>query len=209
MPHKIINKYWIFSLLIIGGIILAAIGPIPVIGQNAFGESAPIEQIPVPLVDPVLQTLADAQADEEIEGTKTPLGGIYANSPKPSWEIQWPLWGGFLSSKFGPRWGRHHSGIDIGAEYGERVIAVQAGIVVSAGYKTNGYGYSVDVDHGDGVSTTYGHLQKIKVSVGTIVRQGTTVGTVGSSGNSTGPHLHFEIQINGKALDPLLFLPNR
>ena len=101
---------------------------------------------------------------------------------------------------------RFHSGIDIGASYGTPVVAAAGGEVIQAGY-FGGYGYSVMLYHGGGYATWYAHLSSINVSMGQLVERGGLVGRIGSTGWSTGPHLHFEIRINGAAQDPMGYLP--
>ena len=116
-----------------------------------------------------------------------------------------PISGGTLTSYFGPRWGRTHKGIDWGISTGSTVVASSGGRVVSAGWN-GGYGYSVLIQHPDGRQTRYAHLSKITVSSGEYVNQGERIGLSGNTGNSTGPHLHFEIIINGTAVNPLNYL---
>jgi murein DD-endopeptidase MepM/ murein hydrolase activator NlpD len=103
------------------------------------------------------------------------------------------------------RWGRMHEGLDLGAGYGSPIHAAAAGVVVHAGW-LGGYGNLVVIDHGGGLSTAYGHQSQIAVSYGQHVGQGQVIGYVGSTGHSTGPHLHFEVRINGEAVDPLGYL---
>lgn len=125
----------------------------------------------------------------------------------------WPA-DGALTSRFGPRMHpiagvvRQHNGIDIGAPYGAPIWAAAGGRVLKAG-SMGGYGLVVIIDHGDGLSTLYAHQSRVLVSVGDVVQQGTVVGEVGSTGYSTGPHLHFEVRINGDPVDPLLWFPGR
>jgi murein DD-endopeptidase MepM/ murein hydrolase activator NlpD len=116
----------------------------------------------------------------------------------------WPCDGPVVSG-FGMRWGRMHEGIDIGCAYGTPNHAAAAGTVIYAGW-LGGYGNLVVVDHGNGLSTAYAHASSIVVGVGQTVAQGETVSLVGSTGNSSGPHLHFEVRVNGVAVDPLLYL---
>lgn len=96
---------------------------------------------------------------------------------------------------------RMHTGVDIAAPSGTAIKAAGAGRVISAGYR-NGYGNTVVIDHGGGISTLYAHCSRIYVSVGKDVKQGDRIAAVGSTGYSTGPHLHFEVRKNGKPVDP-------
>ena len=112
---------------------------------------------------------------------------------------------GVLTSGFGPRWGTVHKGIDWGVPVGTACRASRAGRVVSAGW-SGGYGYCVVIDHGDGVRTRYAHLSSIKVSNGQYVDQGEVIALTGNTGDSTGPHIHFEIIVNGTAVNPANYL---
>jgi murein DD-endopeptidase MepM/ murein hydrolase activator NlpD len=116
----------------------------------------------------------------------------------------WPV-NGPVTSGFGMRWGRMHEGIDIGAPSGTPIRAAAAGRVVYAGWMS-GYGNLVAIDHGGGISTAYGHQSSIAVGNGQIVSQGQTIGYVGCTGHCFGPHLHFEVRINGAPVDPLGYL---
>ena len=100
------------------------------------------------------------------------------------------------------RFARFHAGIDLGAGYGTPVVAAADGQVAAAGWN-GGYGRQVQVAHGDGIVTTYSHMSGIAASPGEPVRQGQVIGYVGSTGMSTGPHLHFEVRMNGRAVDPM------
>jgi murein DD-endopeptidase MepM/ murein hydrolase activator NlpD len=113
----------------------------------------------------------------------------------------WPL-SGVLTQFFG----RYHPGLDIANRTGD-IIATDKGIVIRSGWWEGGYGNAVQVDHGNGYVTTYAHMSSIAVSVGDEVDRGQKLGVVGSTGRSTGPHLHFTIQLEGKYLDPLSVLP--
>ena len=102
--------------------------------------------------------------------------------------------------------GAFHPGVDIAASYGTDVDAAGDGMVIEAG-RDAGYGRSVLIDHGDGISTRYGHLSRIFVVVGEQVKRGEVVGAVGMSGRTTGPHLHYEVLIHGAPVNPSRFLP--
>lgn len=118
--------------------------------------------------------------------------------------FQWPA-RGVLRSRFGWRWRRHHDGIDIAAPYGTPVLAAKAGRVIFAGWYYS-YGRTVIVDHSNGVTTLYGHNSRLLVRVGEAIEAGELISRVGSSGRSTGPHLHFEIRVNGRPVNPLKYL---
>ena len=110
---------------------------------------------------------------------------------------------GSITSDFGPRraFGRFHSGIDIGAKPETPCRIASAGTVVFAGWQ-NGYGKTIIVEHGDRIHTLYGHLSRLVVSRGQRVKQGAVVGLTGTTGRATGPHLHYEILVNGRPVDP-------
>jgi murein DD-endopeptidase MepM/ murein hydrolase activator NlpD len=118
---------------------------------------------------------------------------------------------GYITSGFGTRsdpftGGRaHHLGIDFSARTGDPVLAAAGGVVSYAGIKS-GYGNVVEVDHGNGYSTLYGHNSKLIVRVGDIVRAGQQLAKAGSTGRSTGPHVHFEVHVNGRPVNPRQFL---
>jgi murein DD-endopeptidase MepM/ murein hydrolase activator NlpD len=130
--------------------------------------------------------------------------GTTGNGQPSAAGLIWPC-DGVVVSGFGMRWGRMHEGIDIGCAYGMPNRAAASGTVIYAGW-LGGYGNLVVVDHGSGLSTAYAHASSILVSVGQSVSQGETVSLVGSTGNSSGPHLHFEVRVNGVAVDPLPYL---
>ena len=125
-------------------------------------------------------------------------------SPQPSRSLTGFLWPvrGPVTSPFGPRNGGFHTGIDIAVPYGTPVHAARAGTVIQAGWDS-GYGYAVIISHGGGVTTLYAHNSRLLVKVGQEVSQGEIISYSGSSGNSTGPHVHFEIRLNGIPVDPL------
>jgi murein DD-endopeptidase MepM/ murein hydrolase activator NlpD len=139
-----------------------------------------------------------------------PLAAVNTYLPDASINLQSYIWPakGVLTSGFGHRWGRMHKGIDIGAPIGTPVVAVAAGVVVSAGWNDGGYGNLVEIQHFGGSVTLYAHNQRVLVDKGEQVEQGQQIAELGSTGRSTGPHLHFELHPSGKgAVDPLAFLP--
>ena len=122
-----------------------------------------------------------------------------------------PTWG-WLSSGQGwridplrPTMWQHHWGIDIAADIGTPVLTSAPGMVTFAGWYA-GYGQTIYVDHGSGWTTLYAHLNRIDVQVGQVLQRGETIGAVGSNGRSTGPHLHFEIRLNNRPVDPMKYL---
>lgn len=131
----------------------------------------------------------DASGTEHSAGLMTPVAGR-------------------ITSGFGMRfhpilhYARMHAGIDFGAPWGSPIVAAADGTVVAAGYG-GGYGRQVQIAHGGGIVTLYGHMSSIAATPGEPVRQGQVIGYVGSSGLSTGPHLHFEVKVNGQAVDPM------
>ena len=149
-----------------------------------------------------------------LAGTVMPAGlGISTASTGSVTPDIWPV-SGVVSSHFGFRispggiGSTYHEGLDIASSYGNPVHATANGRITQAGW-VNGYGYLVEIDHGNGIKTRYGHNSAILVSVGDQVVEGQTISLIGSTGNSTGPHCHYEVRVNGEAVDPTLFLPAR
>lgn len=124
----------------------------------------------------------------------------------------WPSDARFITSPFGNRdqptagASTNHKGVDIGASWYSKVYAAQSGKVIQAGWN-GGYGYSVTIHHDHGVSTLYAHLDSYNVRVGQQVSRGQVIGKCGSTGISTGPHIHYEVRVNGVQIDPLPYLP--
>lgn len=118
--------------------------------------------------------------------------------------LSWPKTGK-INSPYGSRSRGFHTGIDISAKTGDPIKAAAGGKVVTAGW-TGSYGYCVVIDHNNGLKTRYAHLSKVQCSVGDTVERGEVVGLAGSTGNSTGPHLHFEVIVNGETKNPMNYL---
>jgi murein DD-endopeptidase MepM/ murein hydrolase activator NlpD len=159
------------------------------------------------------QDVAEAQALEQvsaslgaqIQAAQSSPSAYSASSSTPSASgFIWPV-SGPVTSSFGMRWGRMHTGIDIGVGYGTPIHAAAAGRVIYAGWM-DGYGNLVFVDHGGGISTGYAHQSRIAVANGQTVSQGDVIGYVGCTGHCFGPHLHFEVRVNGSPVDPLGYL---
>lgn len=129
---------------------------------------------------------------------------IVASRGSGEGRLNWPT-SGSLSSPYGMRHGRMHYGIDIANKTGTPVYAAAAGQVIRAGWYYN-YGLTVDIDHGNGLMTRYGHLSSINVKYGDKVKNGQLIGKMGNTGYSTGPHLHFEVRVNGKPRNPMSYL---
>jgi murein DD-endopeptidase MepM/ murein hydrolase activator NlpD len=136
--------------------------------------------------------------------TCTPPTGPNAPAPGEPGRMTRPA-DGPVTSEFGQRWGRLHAGIDIGAPTGTPIYAAATGTVTSAGWR-NGYGNTVTIDHGNNLTTLYAHQHRITTTTGAHVQQGTLIGHVGNTGNSTGPHLHFEVRVNGTPHNPRNYL---
>jgi murein DD-endopeptidase MepM/ murein hydrolase activator NlpD len=152
------------------------------------------------------KALADASAQLAARIQQAQGGdGSTDTSPAPSSSgFIWPI-SGPITSPFGIRWGTLHPGIDIGASTGTSIHAAASGKVIWCGWMS-GYGNLVMVDDGGGLASLYGHQSRIAVSCGQSVEQGQLIGYVGCTGFCTGPHLHFEIRLNGSPVDPLGYL---
>ncbi len=163
-----------------------------------------------------------AEIDQQMATAKAQLDAIVnantATSQSTDYvggSFTWPVPGyktitsyfGYRTYKYnGKTVSSNHKGIDIAATSGVKIVAANSGTVVTSAYDANGYGNYVIIDHGGGKMTVYGHMTKRLVSVGTYVTKGQQIGTVGSTGRSTGPHCHFEVRINGTAVNPLNYL---
>ena len=144
-----------------------------------------------------------AAEDAGIRGQLAAAQGSSDTTPSSS-GLVWPV-SGPVVSPFGYRWGRLHAGIDIAVPYGTPIHAAAAGTVVLAGW-VGGYGNYTCIDHGGGLATCYAHQSSFAVSQGAQVGQGQLIGYVGCTGHCFGPHLHFEVRINGAPVDPLGYL---
>ena len=119
----------------------------------------------------------------------------------------WPTTG-VVSSPYGLRWGGtdFHPGMDIANDMGTPIVATADGVVEYAGWNSGGYGNMVDIDHGNGIMTRYGHASQVVVSTGQQVKRGQLIAYMGSTGFSTGPHVHYEVHVNGQRVNPISYL---
>lgn len=163
----------------------------------------------------IQQRLAAAEAarqaaQQAAESDNGGGGGSDDNYVQGTGAMSWPC-SGPITSPFGyrthPIFGTtiFHAGIDIGVDYGTPIHAADSGVVVYSGW-ISGYGNAVIIDHGGGVSTLYGHNQSLAVSEGQSVSKGSVIAYAGSTGNSTGPHCHFEVDVNGSPVNPVGYL---
>jgi murein DD-endopeptidase MepM/ murein hydrolase activator NlpD len=182
--------------------------------QPAVGgpkQSSAVESMPVPEFITTLEALS-RQVDNRNEQLTLLESMLMSRSlQKEVRPAGRPIKRGWISSYFGmrtdPFTGRreHHKGIDLAGKAGSEVIAVGAGVVTWAGSRY-GYGNLVEVNHGNGYSTRYGHNESVLVTVGEMVRKGQSLSLMGSTGRSTGPHVHFEVLFKGKAVDPKQYI---
>lgn len=112
---------------------------------------------------------------------------------------------GEISSQYGSRWGRLHAGLDVANDIGTPIVATAAGVVTMSEWN-GAYGYCVMVDHGNGMETLYGHCDELLVSEGTKVKRGQTIALMGNTGRSTGPHVHYEVIVDGVPVNPASYL---
>ena len=184
---------------------------IPEAMAGAPGDAQNVDALPLLLSQPVgaAPEQSFAVAASFAGSDSPPMGGpgLTLNAPVPAdWpygtgDFAWPLFG-WLTQDFTP----HHKAIDIAAPTGTMVTAADRGVVIRAGWNSQGYGQFVIIDHNIDYITLYAHLSEVLVSQGDVVAQGQAIGRVGSTGNSTGPHLHFEIRDFGSRADPVPLL---
>lgn len=154
----------------------------------------------------------EAEVDGENTEVENQLRAIKATANPMNLPTMWAHLGkinnefGFRRNPFGGRAYEFHNGMDIDGERGDMVVAPANGTVISAGFK-GGYGNMVEIDHGNGLTTRYGHMSKIETETGATITRGQLIGQVGSTGRSTGPHLHYELRLNDKSINPRHFLP--
>ena len=149
--------------------------------------------------------IAAAQAASRASAASAGSAPAGPAGPVGSYGLQWPL-SGPVTREFGDQPGGFHPGIDIAPGYGSPIYAAGSGVVIYAGWES-GYGNYTCIDHGQNISSCYGHQSELDVSVGQTVQRGQFIGREGSTGNSTGPHVHFEIRVGGAVNNPRNFIP--
>jgi murein DD-endopeptidase MepM/ murein hydrolase activator NlpD len=179
-------------------------------GSEAAGEQMHAEMFMEALADAVSQSggLGLAKVLEGSMGDAAKSSDAPAEGPQPTTaHPASPKTPGSVSSGFGMRMHpidgveKFHTGIDLRGKEGTPILAAQDGVVKSAGTR-GGYGNAVEIDHGNGVTTLYGHAAELEVKPGEHVHKGQEIGEVGMTGRATGPHLHFEVRVEGKPVDP-------
>ena len=161
------------------------------------------QELIIPGADEVKGVLAQRKSSSVVAVSKTSSKKT-ATSSRGSAGIIWPL-RGIITSVFGPRWGTIHKGIDIAAPTGTNVVAAMSGTVIYSGWES-GYGNLVVIEAYNGLESYYGHNSKLVVKTGQKVSRGQLISKVGSTGDATGPHLHFEIRKGGVPVNPMGYL---
>lgn len=192
------SRWQVFSLLLIS--LLSGCSTLR--EQASEDPGKPILFDPVPPVSVQTKSLRDVRLRRFVP-VEEHVASEWTGEPS-IWPVEHP--DRQVISRFGPRGQREHKGMDIKAPTGTPIMAAADGEVTFAGTRS-GYGFVVEISHGDGVGTVYGHMDTISTAVGTTVHQGDVIGTVGSTGNASTPHLHYEVLIDGEIYDPWLFLP--
>ena len=186
------------------------------------GQGGPITKLQAENVDAALENIEKRvavrraslqQLKQVLEAQQQEFAALLPNTPYALKGVSitvpsiWPA-RGEVSSPFGLRWNGSdfHPGIDIANDFGTPIVATADGIVTDAGWNAGGYGNKVDIDHGNGIMTRYGHAQSIVVRPGQQVRRGQIIAYMGSTGFSTGPHVHYEVRINGEPVNPAPYL---
>lgn len=153
------------------------------------------------------RVIEEPRNEKVVVGGKMPLQQMPASAMNTSSNFIWPSASGYVSCGINGYWG--HTGMDIASPAGTAIYASASGIVTKAVYNTTGYGYHIIINHGGGVETLYGHNSKLYVKVGDWVNQGQLIAAMGRTGRATGNHVHFEIRINGRYMNPANYIGTR
>lgn len=199
---------------------LAKTGPVEITAPAAALTAAPVQEAidysrPANSNDYSINSggpVSETETNDEDEALQNQLRAFQATTNPAFIPNMWAHLGkinnefGFRRNPFGGRTYEFHPGMDIDGERGDLVVAPANGTVIKAAW-TGGYGNMVEIDHGNGLTSRYGHLSKIEVEVGDPIQRGQLLAFVGSTGRSTGPHLHYELRLNDKPINPRHFLP--
>lgn len=169
---------------------------------DAVSRGLPARRQSLSEIEMRFQKQREEAASRANEADKLARTGVPGNVPSG-----WPA-AGDVTSPFGWRWNGtdFHPGIDIANDTGTPLVATADGVVTAAGWNAGGYGNLVDIDHGNGIFTRYGHASEVLVSEGQQVRRGEVIAYMGSTGFSTGPHVHYEIHVHGETVNPASYL---
>lgn len=168
----------------------------------------------VKVIDAYITSVNGVETGREIISEKTISAAVDRIIQKGTKELPSPIGTGILSvptsgslsSRFGSRWGRNHNGIDLAASVGTNIYAADNGTVTYSAYNNGGYGYMIQIDHGNGIETYYAHCSELLVPEGAVVAKGDLIAKVGNTGRSTGAHLHFEVRKNGTPMNPATYI---
>jgi murein DD-endopeptidase MepM/ murein hydrolase activator NlpD len=192
----------VFTTAVVGAGVVA-------LGTGAAFEDAKLDQSQQAALGSLTATLESrAEAAERASRADRGDGGLATSIAEAPDLWLLPLSDYTYSSAYGLRWGRAHNGIDLAAPQGTPIYAMHAGTVVQSGW-LGGYGYAVIIDHGDGVTTLYGHTSQLLVSVGEEVSAGERIALIGNTGYSFGPHLHLEVHVHDVPQEPVSWLNER
>ncbi len=198
----------------LSGAVPAAEETEPAVHENHEGQGGPWAEPNIQNVNQALDSIRQRvdRSRRNLEEIRSALKeqqefAIYQDQISGAIPSIWPA-SGEVSSPYGLRWGGSdfHPGIDIANDYGTPILAAADGVVTVAGWNSGGYGNMVDIDHGNGIMTRYGHAEEVVVSPGQTVRKGQIIAFMGSTGFSTGPHLHYEVHSNGEVVNPISYL---
>lgn len=172
------------------------------IARTAAVIAATPSPLPTPVAEPVAPPPATPEPARHQAAVAVQPAAPAQGGPTSGGALAWPVPGGVITQYYHTG----HLAIDIAAPLGSKVIASAAGVVTWAGWRNNGGGYVVQVDHRNGIQTVYNHLNAIWVSVGQSVARGQGIAAIGRTGVATGPHCHFEVIVNGVIVNPLRYL---
>ncbi|OGY89780.1 MAG: hypothetical protein A3B30_01095 [Candidatus Komeilibacteria bacterium RIFCSPLOWO2_01_FULL_52_15] len=178
--------------------------PANIISKNKLADASDIRVGEVLIVPSGIKPTTLASRPPQRLSLPNIIQDIFTGTPPPDTgaKLFWPL----LSHRITQYFGYRHTGVDVGDKRGNPIFAAESGKVEESGWNRGGYGYRIVINHGNGIKTLYAHNSKLLVAVGETVTRGQVIALIGSTGRSTGPHLHFEVRINGRFMNPLNYL---